>query len=139
MRYRHSSSREPIHTGFFTGRSGMSVYRDSGCLFSNAILCKSFWSRSKGLIGIRQLPEDTAFVLSPCSSIHMFGMRINLDIIYLGEAGEVLKLVEGLKPFQISAHGKSKCVVECAEGRISALSIRIGQRLRLGTAAVETK
>ena len=91
-------------------------------LFSNGMRTKNAWDRAKGLLGFPQLRSNECLWLEPCNSVHMFGMRQSLDIVYLAGDGQVLKVVNGLKPWRVSL-----CL-----GASSVLEVRAGMCLELG-------
>jgi uncharacterized membrane protein (UPF0127 family) len=92
------------------------------CAFDSA-------SRRRGLLDDAGLAEDTALIIAPCSAVHMFGMRFPIDVIYTDREGSVLKLVENLKPGQISATLRAFAVIEVAAGTVTRLKLSRGLRL----------
>ena len=53
-------------------------------------------ARMRGLLGT-QGAEDI-LVIAPCHRIHTFGMRFALDVAYVSEQGQVLRVIRGLEP-----------------------------------------
>ncbi|MEO6908296.1 MAG: DUF192 domain-containing protein, partial [Abditibacteriaceae bacterium] len=55
----------------------------------NQILCQHCsvannpLTRMKGLLGRETLADDEGLLIVPCSSIHMWGMKFALDVIFL--------------------------------------------------------
>lgn len=90
----------------------------------------TFWLRLKGLLVTRQLPVTQGLLLKQCNSIHMFGMLYALDIVYLDKQGFILKLVENLKPFQISCCWKAQDTLEVKSGMIKQAGWKIGEKLK---------
>ncbi len=69
-------------------------------------LATSLWKRTKGLLGRSGLADDEGLWI-PTSSIHMFGMRFAIDVVYADREGRVLKLVRGIRPWRASVlHGR---------------------------------
>ena len=56
----------------------------------------TLWKRTKGLLGRSGLADDEGLWI-PTSSIHMFGMRFAIDVVYADREGRVLKLVRGIR------------------------------------------
>ena len=48
------------------------------------------WARTRGLLGVADGDEVGALLLTPCSSVHSVGMRVDLDVAYLDRGGVVL-------------------------------------------------
>jgi len=53
-------------------------------------------SRMRGLIGRRKLASGEGLVITPCSGVHMFWMRIPLDVVFLNRHNQVVCAVSGL-------------------------------------------
>lgn len=60
------------------------------------------WERLVGLLGTDELGSDLGLVLEPCNSVHMFGMRYPIDVLFLDAAGRVLHIAEGLRPWRMT-------------------------------------
>ncbi len=107
------------------------VCDDSGhVLIPNLIIAESTLDRMRGLLGRRDLPEGIAMLIRPCRSIHMFLMRFSIDALFLDGDGNILKVHQQLRPWQISlAPKRTRAVLETAAGFIKANSITVGQRL----------
>ena len=57
----------------------------------------------RGLLGRRPswLGADGVLILSPCNSVHTFGMKQPIDIAFIDTRGCVLKSLEGVAPRRI--------------------------------------
>lgn len=88
-------------------------------------LARSVWSRFRGLMGRRSLPEGQGLLLEPCSSIHCMFMRFPIDVIFLDREGRVVKVATNVKPWRLAA----------AKGARSALELPAGVATRTHTTA----
>lgn len=72
--------------------------------------------RLRGLLGTG--PDASPVMLALCASIHTFGMRYPLDVAFVGERGEVLRVHRGLGPGAVLSCAAARCVIErpAAEG-----------------------
>ncbi len=77
-------------------------------------------SRTLGLSRLDHLDPDHALHIPKCSSIHMFGMRFGLDLIWLHDDGTVARIDREVGRRQIRACLKAKSVIETAAGRADA-------------------
>jgi uncharacterized membrane protein (UPF0127 family) len=94
----------------------------------NTSVADSPWPRFKGLMLRGPLAEGEALLIQPCNSVHMFFMRIALDIVFLDKEGAVVKVVSGLKPWRMALGGKgAHTALELASGAASGISV--GDRL----------
>lgn len=72
------------------------------------------------LLGLSFLAEDEAMplLIPRCRSIHTFGMRFNLDVLFLAEAKssgscfEVVSVMRGLGPRRVASCRSSSAVLE---------------------------
>ena len=89
----------------------------------------TFFTRLRGLLGTAALPAQQGLLLRGCDSVHMFGMRYALDIVYLDKDGVILKLVPDLRPWQLSYCRKAKDALELNSGTIRQAGWQVGDRL----------
>ncbi len=98
-----------------------------------AFECKTadnFFTRLKGLIGKKLLPEGSGLLIIPCNSIHMFFMKIPLDVIFIDKAGKVVYLSENIKPWQATRIiKKARCTIELPAGTIAQSRTEVGDKL----------
>ncbi len=91
----------------------------------------SAWSRLVGLLGCAGLPAGQGILIRPCSSVHTFGMRFPIDVVYLAADGLVVKVVHGLRPWRFSMGGRrARTVVELARGEAARAGIEPGVTVR---------
>lgn len=91
----------------------------------------SYFTRLRGLLG-RSLEEGGGLLLSPCGSIHTFGMRYAIDAVYLDKAGRVLR-VDSALPVNKAWPGASgaKRVLELPAGYAAKMLIRPSDALEV--------
>ncbi len=104
--------------------------RAGGELVAHARIADGLWSRTRGLIGVHALRRPDALLIPRCSSVHTFFMSIPIDIVYLNEELEVVKVVAALRPWRFSSGGRAAAqTLELPEGEAARLSLTIGQRI----------
>lgn len=78
---------------------------------------EGFYGRFKGLMGKTTLPKGEGLRISPCSSIHCFFMKMNIDVLFLDEQLCVVHTEFGKKPWTVSRVVKgSASVIEAESG-----------------------
>lgn len=102
---------------------------DKKCLVSKVSRTTNFLERLRGLLFKPALEEDEALLITSCNSVHMFGMSYPIDLIYLDRNWVILKLVEQLQPWRLSACPAANMVVELRENSLKKMSLQNGQRL----------
>jgi uncharacterized membrane protein (UPF0127 family) len=89
------------------------------------VVARTPWARLRGLALRRRPPEGRALLIPRCRSVHTFGMRFALDLVWLDSRGRVLGVDERVPPGRLRWHRKAAAVVEVAagdSGRIRAMA-----------------
>lgn len=68
------------------------------------------WDRALGFLITR--PEQCVLLISPCKSIHTFGMKKNLDIAFMDSQGVVIYSERGVSSGKIRNCWKAYSVLE---------------------------
>jgi len=82
--------------------------------------------RLGGLLVLDKLTANQALWITPCNSIHTFGMKYILDLVYVDKNNKVCGLVEHIKPWRMSLCFKASATVELIADSINHLDIRLG-------------
>ena len=100
---------------------------------ARCLLADNLWTRGKGLLGRPSLDENEGILLAPGNSIHMFGMKFAIDVIFLTKENIVTDLVENIGPGQMHVAkenaGKPHSALEVASGTIARVGVQIGDEL----------
>jgi uncharacterized membrane protein (UPF0127 family) len=91
-------------------------------------------TRRKGLLGRDGLAAGEGLWIVPCESVHTFGMRFPIDIIYLDRNRKVKKVRSGVPPWRLSACLSAHSVLELLPGTIGATQTRPGDKLEFSNA-----
>ncbi|MHB1531894.1 DUF192 domain-containing protein [Acidithiobacillus sp.] len=102
------------------------------------VLAAGFWDRLQGLLGKSALHEEQGLLLMPCASVHTWGMRFSLDIVFLDREQAVLACHEGVKPYGLKSCRGAWATLEVAAGSIARLGIVEGQRLEWSSIGMES-
>jgi len=96
-------------------------------------VANTLWTRVRGLLGRTGLENGEGLLIDPCPSIHMFGMKFPLDVVFVTTEYVVTDVVENIAPgkaYVAKAHaGKARIAIEVAAGEIARSSTRIGDVL----------
>jgi hypothetical protein len=85
------------------------------------------WTRLRGLLGTRGLEPGEGLWIKPSNQVHMFGMRYAIDVVFLDDAGTVLRVVHALQPNRISTRVKgATSVLELPAGTLSRVGLTEG-------------
>ena len=69
-------------------------------LAERAELADNIWTRFMGLMGRSELPPGAGLVLKPGGGIHMWFMRIPLDVIHVDKRDRVTHVLHGIRPWR---------------------------------------
>lgn len=111
---------------FLNGRNGSVVCE-------NCEVAQGMWARGKGLLGRTSLAADAGILLSPGGSIHMFGMKFAIDVIFLTKEDTIADLVENIAPGKMyvpkAKAGKPFAALEVAAGTVARTHTQVGDAL----------
>lgn len=72
------------------------------------VFANTSWTRLVGLLSRRHLEPGEGLVLKPGGAIHMFFMRMAIDVIFADKDGQVLKTAANVKPWRV-VMGPRRC------------------------------
>jgi uncharacterized protein len=85
----------------------------------DVVVARSRRARLLGL-ALRRRPPAHALLLPRCRSVHTFGMRFPLDLIWLDREGRVLRVDEAVPPCRVRSCRRAAAVLEA--GRMPAMA-----------------
>jgi len=85
--------------------------------------------RNKGLMGRDGLAAGGGLWIVPCESVHTFGMRFAIDLVYLDRKKRIKKLRKAVPAMRISACLSAHSVIELPAGAIAATETAMGDVL----------
>jgi uncharacterized membrane protein (UPF0127 family) len=81
------------------------------------VIAASPLARLLGLAGLRALAPRVALLLPRCRSVHTFGMRFALDLVWLDATGRVVRVDRGVPPRRVRRCRRATSVVELGAAR----------------------
>jgi len=101
------------------------------------IEARTLLTRATGLLMRPKLLDDEALWLSPCRSIHTFGMRYSIAVFFLNQSLDVLDMRPCVKPNRIVYCQEAHSVCEMlaiSEAHCSRVCAELSVALLLNTA-----
>jgi len=83
---------------------------------SRVALAAGVGARAIGLAGLRTLPPGTALLIPDCRSVHTFGMRFALDLVWLDRSGNLVAIDQRVPPLRIRTRRRAAAVIEAPAG-----------------------
>lgn len=108
------------------------LLRSNQTLIENLVVAKSFWSRSKGLLGRSTLPMDEAMWILRCNSIHTLFMNFPIDCVFVNRDLVIEKIFTHVKPWRlIPPVWRASSVIEMTAGQVEKFSLKQGEQLNV--------
>lgn len=85
--------------------------------------------RRTGLLKHNALAVGEGLWIAPTESVHCFGMKFAIDVVYLNKSKQVVKVRPNLKPWGISLCLRAYSVLELPAGQAEASGIAVGDQL----------
>ena len=90
----------------------------------------STWiARAVGLLATPRLDDPAGLWIVPCSSVHTCWMRYAIDVVFVDDAGIVLRVVPKLKPWRMAGCRRARATLELRAGLAQELGIAPGVAL----------
>ncbi len=94
-------------------------------------IANTFFSRLKGLLGTKVLPNGQGLLIRPCNSVHTFGMCYSIDVLFVSSDNHVLRIVPAMGPGKIAFSSGSAYVLELPPGTAQATNTDVNDQLQI--------
>ena len=85
-------------------------------------LAHTWRARLLGLAFMAQLQPDEALVIPHCRSVHTFGMRFELDVVFVDRQWEPIYIEYGVRPRRVLRSRFARSVIEVLAGEAGRLT-----------------
>ena len=86
-------------------------------------------ARRRGLLGREAIDLTSAMVIVPCWTIHTAFMRFAIDVLFVDEDGQVIRIAPRMKPWRIAVSRGAYAAIELAAGAARSRGVTVGDRL----------
>ena len=97
-------------------------------LARRCVLAATPWLRLRGLLG-RPLPAGTGLLLPRTRSVHTWGMRYPIDVLFLDGEDVIVRIVGPLAPWRAAGARAARATLELPAGTAAAAGLAPGDRL----------
>lgn len=96
------------------------MHKSTNTLLANkAQVAESFFERLKGLMFIKEMKGFDALLIKNCNSVHNCFVRFSIDLVFINQDWEIVKIVRGFRPWRFSwIYFKARHVIEFPAGTI---------------------
>ncbi len=116
--------------------STLTSLKNQKVIADKCVMAISYFERLRGLIGRSELPQGEAMFFPRCNDIHMWFMRIPIDVVFVAKQDvsqkyRVTRVFETAKPWKLLPirDGKATETLELPVGTIARCDIRVGDEL----------
>jgi len=90
---------------------------------------ESFKERNRGLLALDVLEQGEGLLITPCRSVHTFGMGYALDLVYLNKSLKIVKIIKSIVPNRMSIALFAHSTLELNSGEAQRLDLKLGMQL----------
>jgi len=105
--------------------------RTGGVVADRVELAVDSESRRRGLLGRDRFEPGSALVIAPCSAVHTFFMRFDIDVVFASRDGRVLKTYAGIPHRRVAFGFGAFAAIELPAGTLARVEARRGDLLEL--------
>ncbi|MHC1694383.1 MAG: DUF192 domain-containing protein [Eubacteriales bacterium] len=96
----------------------------------NTFLADSFFTRLTGLLRSSSINDGEGLLLSPCRQIHTYGMKFDIDAVFLDRDMKIIDIFENIPPGRMSRYYmKGRMVLELPAGTAKKYGLSNGMTL----------
>ncbi|ASL46601.1 hypothetical protein bAD24_III04385 [Burkholderia sp. AD24] len=85
--------------------------------------------RMRGLLGRDHLPTDEALLLKRCGSVHTFGMRFAIDVVFMNRSQRIVAIHHGVPRRRVLLDLRAAQTLEMAAGAARRHRLTVGDCL----------
>jgi uncharacterized protein len=101
-------------------------------LVQQGTLADTFWTRLKGLMGVRCLAAGEGLLIRPSQQVHTHFMRMPVDVLYVNGDDQIMDVDIHLRPWRVGRpRWNAHYVVEVPSGTIAQTQSRVGDQLKI--------
>jgi uncharacterized membrane protein (UPF0127 family) len=80
------------------------------------VVADSWWAKACGLALRRRPPDGWGLLFPRCRSVHTFGMRFPIDVVFLDRHGRPIDIRHAVRPGRLIANRHAAAVIEMRAG-----------------------
>ena len=108
--------------------------RNGKVLADSVTVADNLFARMKGLLGKKEMMQGEALWIKPCTSVHTFGMKFPIDVIFLNRKKMVAALVKNMERNRLTLlYLSAVSTLELPAGTIEKTETRVGDEIATST------
>ena len=106
--------------------------RNGNQLADNVTVADNLFTRMKGLLGKNEMMQGEALWIKPCTSVHTFGMKFPIDVIFLDRKKVVTALIENMQRNRLTRlYLSAMSTLELPAGTIEKTDTKAGDEIEI--------
>lgn len=103
-------------------------------LIKQGRVADNFWTKFRGLMGVRELPEGDGLLITKCDNVHTHFMRMPIDVFYIDKHNRIVDIDPAMKTWRIG-HKRTTAsfVIEAPSGTANRTQSQVGDHLKIST------
>jgi len=102
----------------------------SSVLATTARVADTSLTRLRGLLFTKEIQRGEGLFLTPCNSIHMFGMTYAIDAVFVDKNCRVVAALKAIRPWRMSpVYWRAAACLELPPGTINDTGTEPGDQL----------
>jgi uncharacterized membrane protein (UPF0127 family) len=92
----------------------------------------NFWTRLRGLMGVRQLAPGQGLLITSCNSIHTHFMSIPIDVLYVNQQNQIVAIDAQMPTWRFGRIQRNAYyILELPSGTVARTASVVGDQLRV--------
>ena len=93
----------------------------------NELMARGFFQRLTGMLTRKFSGKLDGIVFENCNTIHTFGMRFSLDVLFVDRNNVIIKIQKNMAPWKTASAGIKKCTaIELPAGTADMVMCKTG-------------
>lgn len=105
------------------------LYLDGRDVGVAVLVTETAQERMRGLLGREHLPANEALLLKRCGSVHTFGMRFAIDVVFLNRRQRIVAIHHGVPRRRVLLHLRAAQTLEMPAGVARRHRLAVGDCL----------
>lgn len=103
-------------------------------LINQGRVADNFWTKFRGLMGVRQLPAGDGLLITHCDNVHTHFMRIPIDVFYVDAQHRIVDIDPAMQTWRIGRkRATASFVIEAPSGTANRTQSQVGDHLKIST------
>lgn len=101
-------------------------------LVEHGRVADNFWTKFRGLMGVRELPEGDGLLITGCDNVDTHFMRMPIDVFYIDDYHHIVDIDPAMQTWRIGRKRNTAAfVIEVPSGTALRTQSTVGDQLKI--------